>query len=134
VLALGLLTDNNCEAIRWSQGPLLSLGQGRRVAQVALVLVLFFGGLTTQTGPGSSHRQPATAWPPRLPDHGFVVDCGGLAFRSLAGQPSSHQPAPGLFFVLGPCLQPYRRAVMATLRRSSGHLPPAAGPVEMDRL
>jgi NhaP-type Na+/H+ and K+/H+ antiporter len=48
VLVLGLLTDNPVEAIP-GQGrpPLLSLTHADQIAQLALVLVLFFGGLTT---------------------------------------------------------------------------------------
>ena len=44
VLALGLLVDND---IRGSSEPLLSLVRANNITQAALVLVLFFGGLTT---------------------------------------------------------------------------------------
>lgn len=47
VLLLGLLTDNNIQSVPGQPPPLLSLHQADQVAQVALVLVLFFGGLTT---------------------------------------------------------------------------------------
>lgn len=47
VLVLGLLTDNDLEALPQGAQPLLSLDMAGEVAQVALVLVLFFGGLTT---------------------------------------------------------------------------------------
>jgi CPA1 family monovalent cation:H+ antiporter/cell volume regulation protein A len=47
VLLLGLLTDNRLEAVPGQPPPLLSLAQADEIAQVSLVLVLFFGGLTT---------------------------------------------------------------------------------------
>lgn len=47
VLLLGLLTDNSIQAVPGQPPPLLTLYQADQVAQVALVLVLFFGGLTT---------------------------------------------------------------------------------------
>jgi CPA1 family monovalent cation:H+ antiporter/cell volume regulation protein A len=47
VLLLGLLTDNRLEAVPGQPPPLLSLAQADQIAQVSLVLVLFFGGLTT---------------------------------------------------------------------------------------
>jgi CPA1 family monovalent cation:H+ antiporter/cell volume regulation protein A len=47
VLLLGLLTDNRLEAVPGQPPPLLSLDHADQIAQVSLVLVLFFGGLTT---------------------------------------------------------------------------------------
>ncbi|MFZ9230157.1 MAG: cation:proton antiporter [Prochlorococcaceae cyanobacterium] len=47
VLLLGLLTDNPTEPAAGHALPLLSLEHADQIAQVALVLVLFFGGLTT---------------------------------------------------------------------------------------
>jgi NhaP-type Na+/H+ and K+/H+ antiporter len=47
VLLLGLLTENHMESTAGQAPPLLSLAQADQIAQVALVLVLFFGGLTT---------------------------------------------------------------------------------------
>ena len=44
VLLLGLLTDNRLEALPGQPPPLLSLAQADQIAQVSLVLVLFFGG------------------------------------------------------------------------------------------
>ena len=48
VLLLGLLTDNRLETVPGHPPPLLSLAQADQLSQIALVLVLFFGGLTTQ--------------------------------------------------------------------------------------
>jgi NhaP-type Na+/H+ and K+/H+ antiporter len=47
VLLLGLLTDNRLDVVPGQPPPLLSLDQADQIAQVSLVLVLFFGGLTT---------------------------------------------------------------------------------------
>jgi len=47
VLLLGLLTDNRLGLGKGQPPPLLSLEQADQIAQLALVLVLFFGGLTT---------------------------------------------------------------------------------------
>ena len=47
VLLLGLLTENNVNALPGtSAGQFVSLTQASEIAQVALVLLLFFGGLT----------------------------------------------------------------------------------------
>ena len=62
VLALGLLVDND---IRGGSEPLLSLVRANNITQAALVLVLFFGGLTTNWS-----RMKAVVlrrvWPPRV--------------------------------------------------------------------
>ena len=47
VLVLGLLTDNRLEAVPGQPPPLLTIIQADQLAQIALVLLLFFGGLTT---------------------------------------------------------------------------------------
>lgn len=47
VLVLGLLIDNNLSALPGDSPPLLSLANAEQISQLALVLVLFFGGLTT---------------------------------------------------------------------------------------
>lgn len=47
VLLLGLLVDNDIRQLPGSAPQLLSLHQAAQLSQVALVLVLFFGGLTT---------------------------------------------------------------------------------------
>ncbi|MFM7549703.1 MAG: sodium:proton antiporter, partial [Cyanobacteriota bacterium] len=47
VLLLGLLTNNDVDALAGGPGQLLSLAQAGPISQLALVLVLFFGGLTS---------------------------------------------------------------------------------------
>ncbi|MCT0201630.1 cation:proton antiporter [Synechococcus sp. CS-603] len=86
VLALGLLTDNNLEAIPGGAKALLSLARAEEVAQVALVLVLFFGGLTTNWARVLSIVKPAT----RLATAGSLITAllvmvAVLGFQSLPG-------------------------------------------------
>jgi CPA1 family monovalent cation:H+ antiporter/cell volume regulation protein A len=47
VLLLGLLIDNQVEVSNTRELTLLSLDHAQQITQAALVLVLFFGGLTT---------------------------------------------------------------------------------------
>lgn len=59
VLLLGLLTDNDLEVLPGEPPALLSLGHADQIAQLALVLVLFFGGLTTNWSRVRSVIRPA---------------------------------------------------------------------------
>ena len=47
VLLLGLLIENHVGVVGVQQITLLSINQAQQISQAALVLVLFFGGLTT---------------------------------------------------------------------------------------
>jgi len=124
VLALGLLTDNNLEAIPGGAQALLSLARAEEVAQVALVLVLFFGGLTTNWARVLSIVKPAT----RLATAGSLITAllvmvAVLGFQSLPGSllPTS---LPLALFVGAMVCSTDASAVMAMLRPLSGHLPP----------
>jgi len=124
VLALGLLTDNNLEAIPGGAKALLSLARAEEVAQVALVLVLFFGGLTTNWARVLSIVKPAT----RLATAGSLITAllvmvAVLGFQSLPGSllPTS---LPLALFVGAMVCSTDASAVMAMLRPLSGHLPP----------
>ena len=59
VLILGLLVDNHLHTSSGITSPLLSLGHAEQITQAALVLVLFFGGLTTNWAQMSSVIKPA---------------------------------------------------------------------------
>ncbi len=60
VLVLGLLTDNDLDSLPGLPAqPLLSLAGADQIAQVGLVLVLFFGGLTTNWGELRAVLRPA---------------------------------------------------------------------------
>ena len=91
VLVLGLLTDNNLDAVPGEPLPLLSLSRAEAVAQVALVLVLFFGGLTTNWRRVRSILRPAT----RLATAGSLITALLLMVVVLGFQqlPGSEIPA-----------------------------------------
>lgn len=59
VLILGLLVDNHLHTSSGITSPLLSLGHAEQITQAALVLVLFFGGLTTNWAQMRSVIKPA---------------------------------------------------------------------------
>lgn len=59
VLVLGLLIDNDLSALPGNAPPLMSLGKAEQFSQLALVLVLFFGGLTTNWGEMRAVIRPA---------------------------------------------------------------------------
>ena len=71
VLALGLLVDNN---IRDAGEPLLSLARANNITQSALVLVLFFGGLSTNWTRMRAVIRPAL----RLATLGVLITAGIL--------------------------------------------------------
>ena len=71
VLALGLLVDND---LRSTSEPLLSLVRADRITQSALILVLFFGGLTTNWTRMKSVIRPAA----RLASLGVLLTAGLL--------------------------------------------------------
>ena len=59
VMILGLLVDNHLHTSSGITSPLLSLGHAEQITQAALVLVLFFGGLTTNWAQMRSVIKPA---------------------------------------------------------------------------
>ena len=71
VLALGLLVDNN---IRDASEPLLPLARANNITQSALVLVLFFGGLSTNWTRMKAVIRPAF----RLATLGVLITAGLL--------------------------------------------------------
>ena len=76
VLALGLLVDND---LRSAGEPLLSLTRANNITQSALVLVLFFGGLTTNWGQMRAVIRPA-AW---LATVGVLITAGLLTLIGI---------------------------------------------------
>ena len=124
VLVLGLLTDNNLEALPGDPQPLLSLARAEAVAQVALVLVLFFGGLTTNWRRVRSVLRPAT----RLATVGSLVTAllvmgVVLGFQHLPGDelPTS---LPLALFVGAMVCSTDASAVLGMLRPLAHRLPP----------
>ena len=123
VLLLGLLIDNNLEAIPGQPPPLLSLDHANQIAQVALVLVLFFGGLTTNWAALRSVLRPAA----RLATLGAgltaVLLMGGvLGLERLAGA-NWAASLPMALFVGAMVCSTDASAVLALLRPLAGRLP-----------
>lgn len=94
VLVLGLLTENPLEAIPGQPPPLLSLTHADQIAQVALALVLFFGGLTTNWRELRPVLQPAL----RLATLGSLVTALLLTLLALA---VASFPLPALALPIG---------------------------------
>jgi len=123
VLVLGLLTDNNLDALPGEPLPLLSLAKAEEVAQVALVLVLFFGGLTTNWHRVRSVVRPAT----RLATAGSLITAlllmgVVLGFQQLPG--GEIPPSlPLALFVGAMVCSTDASAVLAMLRPLSDRLP-----------
>jgi NhaP-type Na+/H+ and K+/H+ antiporter len=123
VLLLGLLTDNKLDALPGEPQPLLSLARAEAVAQVALVLVLFFGGLTTNWRRVRSVVRPAS----RLATVGSLVTAlllmgVVLGFQHLPGDevPTS---LPLALFVGAMVCSTDASAVLAMLRPLADRLP-----------
>ncbi|CAK6689763.1 cation:proton antiporter [Synechococcus sp. CBW1107] len=124
VLVLGLLTDNDLDAIPGLEAqPLLTLDGADQIAQVALVLVLFFGGLTTNWRELRAVLQPAA----RLASLGSLVTAllitgVVMALGSLSGD-ESPMSFPLALFVGAMVCSTDASAVLALLRPLSGRLP-----------
>ena len=123
VLLLGLLIDNNLEAVPGQPPPLLTLDQANQIAQVSLVLVLFFGGLTTNWAALRSVLPPAA----RLATLGagltaVLLTAGVLGLERLAGANWAHS-LPMALFVGAMMCSTDASAVLALLRPLAGRLP-----------
>jgi len=125
VLVLGLLTENPIDALPEQSPPLLSLNHADQTAQVALVLVLFFGGLTTNWRELRPVLRPAL----RLATLGSVFTALLLTLLVLS---LSRAPLPEFaisvslplaLFVGAMVCSTDASAVIALLRPLRGHLP-----------
>ncbi|MCS5697466.1 cation:proton antiporter [Cyanobium sp. FGCU-52] len=123
VLVLGLLSENDIDPVPGGGHRLLSLVQADEIAQLALVLVLFFGGLTTNWASMRPVLRPAF----RLASvgslltalllMGLVVGLGALPVGNL-------NPSISVALFVGAMLcSTDASAVMALLRPLAGHLP-----------
>ncbi len=123
VLVLGLLIDNNLEAIPGQPPPLLSLDHANQIAQVALVLVLFFGGLTTNWSALRGVLRPAA----RLATLGAgltaVLLMGGVLGLELLAGANLAASVPMALFVGAMVCSTDASAVLALLRPLAGQLP-----------
>jgi NhaP-type Na+/H+ and K+/H+ antiporter len=123
VLLLGLLTDNRLEGLPGQPPPLLSLPQADQIAQTALVLVLFFGGLTTNWAELRAVIRPAL----RLATLGslltaLLVMAAVWGLGSLPGT-TIHPTLPLALFIGAMVCSTDSSAVFALLRPLAGLLP-----------
>ena len=120
VLALGLLVDND---LRSTSEPLLSLVRADRITQSALVLVLFFGGLTTNWMRMKSVIRPAA----RLASLGVLLTAGLLTLIGVGALMAQGKWQVGLLaqvlFVGAMLSSTDASAALSLLRPLAGRLP-----------
>ncbi|MEB3235178.1 MAG: cation:proton antiporter [Cyanobacteriota bacterium] len=123
VLLLGLLTDNRVHGGSASGAELLSLDSADQIAQIALVLVLFFGGLTTNW----RQLRPVLVPAGRLATLGsgltaLLMMALVLLLGTIPGVQIRPTPAMALFVGAMLCSTD-ASAVLALLRPLAGRLP-----------
>ena len=123
VLVLGLLIDNNINAGPGQPAALLNLAQADQLAQVALVLVLFFGGLAANWQQMRQVLVPSM----RLATLGSLLTAAALAVMVVLTQnlPWQH-PAlgvPGALFIGAMFCSTDASAVLSLLRPLRQRLP-----------
>ena len=123
VLMLGLLIDNKME-VASGTASLLNLPHAEQITQIALVLVLFFGGLTTNWAEVKAVIRPAA----RLATLGVVLTSVLIAavligFGVLQGDRSVLELLPKALFVGAMVGSTDASAVLALLRPLAGQLP-----------
>ena len=120
VLALGLLVDND---LRSTSEPLLSLVRADRITQSALILVLFFGGLTTNWTRMKSVIRPAA----RLASLGVLLTAGLLTLIGVGALMAQGKWQVGLLaqvlFVGAMLSSTDASAALSLLRPLAGRLP-----------
>ena len=120
VLALGLLVDND---LRSTSEPLLSLVRADRITQSALILVLFFGGLTTNWTRMKSVIRPAA----RLASLGVLLTAGLLTLIGVGALMAQGTWQVGLLaqvlFVGAMLSSTDASAALSLLRPLAGRLP-----------
>ena len=124
VLLLGLLIENHVGVVADQQITLLSLNHAQQISQGALVLVLFFGGLTTNWTSVRGVMKPAA----RLATVGVLITAaliGWAGFGLLAASGVGTNPAtlPRVLFIGAMVASTDASAVLALLRPLAGRLP-----------
>ena len=123
VLVLGLLIDNNINAGPDQPAALLNLAQADQLAQVALVLVLFFGGLAANWQQMRKVLVPSM----RLATLGSLLTAAALALVVLLTQhlPWRHHPLglAGALFIGAMFCSTDASAVLSLLRPLRQRLP-----------
>jgi NhaP-type Na+/H+ and K+/H+ antiporter len=123
VLLLGLLTENHLDSTLVHREHLLNLDQANEIAQVALVLVLFFGGLTSNWGDLRSVLRPAA----RLATLGslitaLIITAAVLGVRALPVT-ALHPSLAAALFVGAMLCSTDASAVLVVLRPLADRLP-----------
>ncbi len=124
VLLLGLLIENHVGVVGDQQITLLSLNQAQQISQASLVLVLFFGGLTTNWTAVRGVIKPAA----RLATVGVVITAaliGWAGFGLSAASGAGPNPAilPQVLFIGAMVASTDASAVLVLLRPLAGRLP-----------
>ena len=124
VLLLGLLIDNHVDVVGTKQITLLSLGHAKQITEAALVLVLFFGGLTTNWQSVRGVIKPAG----RLATVGVLMTAAlitlvALGFGLAQGEKPMLSLLPQCLFVGAIVSSTDASAVLALLRPLQGRLP-----------
>lgn len=124
VLLLGLLIDNHVDVVGTKQITLLSLDHAKQITEAALVLVLFFGGLTTNWQSVRGVIKPAG----RLATVGVLMTAAlitlvALGFGLAQGEKPMLSLLPQCLFVGAIVSSTDASAVLALLRPLQGRLP-----------
>ena len=124
VLLLGLLIENHVDVSGSREITLLSLDQAKQITEAALVLVLFFGGLTTNWQQVRGVIRPAA----RLATIGVLITAALITlvvfgFGLAQGTESSAALLPRSLFVGAMVASTDASAVLALLRPLQGRLP-----------
>ena len=124
VLLLGLLIENHVDVSGSREITLLSLDQAKQITEAALVLVLFFGGLTTNWQQVRGVIRPAA----RLATIGVLITAALITlvvfgFGLAQGTESSSVLLPRSLFVGAMVASTDASAVLALLRPLQGRLP-----------
>ena len=124
VLVLGLLIDNHVDVVGTKQITLLNLDQAQQITEAALVLVLFFGGLTTNWQSVRGVIKPAG----RLATIGVLMTAALITLVALGlglaqGERSMAALLPKCLFVGAMVASTDASAVLALLRPLQGRLP-----------
>ena len=124
VLLLGLLIENHVDVSGSREITLLSLDQAKQITEAALVLVLFFGGLTTNWQQVRGVIRPAA----RLATIGVLITAALITlvvfgFGLAQGTESSTALLPRSLFVGAMVASTDASAVLALLRPLQGRLP-----------
>ena len=125
VLLLGLLIENHVDISGSREITLLSLDQAKQITEAALVLVLFFGGLTTNWQQVRGVIRPAA----RLATVGVLITAGLITlvvfgFGVAQGTESISVLLPRSLFVGAMVASTDASAVLALLRPLQGRLAP----------